>query len=383
MNPSLAMNNVLYITRHYLSDNNGGANATKGFIHAFARLCNQFTIIYPEHDNQDSSQYAPSKCHLLPCYDHRSKIMKGIDMYRGRLHRLTDFVRYHLSNNDYTTIILDHSLTAASLLRYIEQTHARVITIHHNVERDYLKDNLPPLLYRIPMIYYSKKAERESLQKSDINLVLTQSDAATFRSWYPDKDINIHTIGIGEYRGLPQKTFSEPSSSPTRFVITGSLGFKQSLYPILSFLKEYYPILKEEVPSATLTIAGRGVSAELRKAIRGLDGVNIVPDPPSIPDIVSQADIYLCPINAGSGIKLRITDGLKEGKPVICHKVSTNGYESLVRQGIICKYSTPHDFRNALKEVIHISASPQDIYNCFKQLFSINHLTQEIQKALS
>ncbi len=377
------MTKLLFITRHYLSDNNGGANATKGFIHAFSSLSKHMTVIYPEHEGQDSHQYVPEKCQLLPCYDHRSRIRKGLDIYRGRLHRLTDFVHNHLRTNHYTTIVLDHSLTAAGIIRTLAHTKARIITIHHNVERDYLRDNLPPLSYRIPMIYYSRQAERDALLLSDVNLTLTHTDASTFKAWFPDKDLNLHTIGIGEYRGLPSKTFSPPHIPPTRFVISGSLGFKQSLYPILTFLKEYYPILKAEIPTVSLTIAGRGVTSQLIKATQGLDNVYIFPDPQDLSEIVRQSDIYLCPINTGSGIKLRIMDGLKEGMPIISHEVSTRGYEPLVEQGIIHQYNDFESFRIALKQVANTRMEPQQIYNVFQELFSITHLTQEIQKALS
>lgn len=377
------MTKLLFITRHYLSDNNGGANATKGFIHAFSSLSKHMTVIYPEHEGQDSHQYVPEECQLLPCYDHRSRIRKGLDIYRGRLHRLTDFVHNHLRTNHYTTIVLDHSLTAAGIIRTLAHTKARIITIHHNVERDYLRDNLPPLSYRIPMIYYSRQAERDALLLSDVNLTLTHTDASTFKAWFPDKDLNLHTIGIGEYRGLPSKTFSPANITPTRFAISGSLGFKQSLYPILTFLKEYYPILKAEIPTASLTIAGRGVTSRLINATQGLDNVKIIPNPQDLSEIVRQSDIYLCPINTGSGIKLRIMDGLKEGMPIISHEVSTRGYEPLVEQGIIHQYNDIESFRLALKQVIATRIEPLQIYSMFQNYFSITHLTQEIQKALS
>lgn len=377
------MTKLLFITRHYLSDNNGGANATKGFIHAFSNLSKHMTVIYPEHEGQDSHQYVPEKCQLLPCYDHRSKIRKGLDIYRGRLHRLTDFVHNHLHSNRYTTIVLDHSLTAAGIIRTLVHSKARIITIHHNVERDYLRDNLPPLSYRIPMIYYSRQAERDALLLSDANLTLTHTDTSTFKAWFPNKDLNLHTIGIGEYRGLPSKTFSPANITPTRFAISGSLGFKQSLYPILTFLKEYYPILKAEIPTASLTIAGRGVTSRLINATQGLDNVKIIPNPQDLSEIVRQSDIYLCPINTGSGIKLRIMDGLKEGMPIISHEVSTRGYEPLVEQGIIHQYNDIESFRLALKQVIATRIEPLQIYSMFQNYFSITHLTQEIQKALS
>ena len=36
---------LLFITHHKLDDNNGGANASKGFLHCFARLFDDCTLI--------------------------------------------------------------------------------------------------------------------------------------------------------------------------------------------------------------------------------------------------------------------------------------------------------------------------------------------------
>ena len=76
-------------------------------------------------------------------------------------------------------------------------------------------------------------------------------------------------------------------------------------------------------------------------------------------------------------------DGLKEGMPIISHEVSTRGYEPLVEQGIIHQYNDFESFRIALKQVANTRMEPQQTYNVFQELFSITHLTQEIQKALS
>ena len=376
------MKKLLFITRHYLSDNNGGANATKGFVHAFAQLCSDITLIYPEHDGQDSASYVPQGIHLMPCYDHRSIVQKGLDIYRGRLHRLTDFVRNHLKGaRAYNTIVIDHSLTAANILASITQSGARIITIHHNVERDYLKDNLPPLLYRYPMVYFSQRAEREALLSSHHNLTLTEHDADTFSRWYPNRDLHLSSIGISEYRGLPDKAF-EPSRRGHHFVISGSLCFRQSLEPIIDFVSHYYPTLKATCPEATLTIAGRNPAQPLYDACQPWPEIRIIANPDDMAEVIRQADIYLCPISAGSGIKLRLMDGLKEGKPVICHEVSTYGYEPLVEIGIIHRYDDPESFRKALSDTLSQPHNPATTYNTFRQYFSTEHLARRIQEAL-
>ena len=84
------MPSFLIITRHYLDENNGGSNASKGFIWSFGYICADCTLIYPEHTGLDSSKYIPNSVKKFPVFDNRSKMRKGIDVYRGRLHRFVE-----------------------------------------------------------------------------------------------------------------------------------------------------------------------------------------------------------------------------------------------------------------------------------------------------
>ena len=139
---------LLYITHHQLDQNNGGCNASKGFLRCFAALFDEGTVI--SHDMADASLYIPSHFKFCPMQDSRSKVRKLLDMYRGAISGHYYFVREHLKEHQYDVVVIDHSFTGAGLPEYIKSTGAKLITIHHNVERDYLRDNSKekPLLYR-------------------------------------------------------------------------------------------------------------------------------------------------------------------------------------------------------------------------------------------
>ena len=60
---------------------------------------------------------------------------------------------------------------------------AKVITVHNNYERDYTVDNEKP--YYLPLSLPAiLKSERESVRKSDLNLVLCEKDRELLRRHY-------------------------------------------------------------------------------------------------------------------------------------------------------------------------------------------------------
>jgi len=372
----------LILTFHYLDGNNGGSNASKGFLWSYASLNSETSLIYPEHDNFDSSAFIPDSVRKFPVYDHRSKIKKGIDIYRGKMHRFVNFVKEHLSREKYDIIFFDHSITSAGVINNAKKNGAKIVSIHHNVEADYIKDNQPSLLYRIPFNYFSKKAEQNALYMSDVNLTLTDETATIFRSWFPNKNLHLHTIGICEYK-KNTSLFLRNEKKDHTFIISGSLDFEQSTKPIIDFVRKYFPIMKQICPDCKLIIAGRNPNNDIKNICSKHEKITLIANPPDMTEIVKQASIYIAPIFAGSGIKLRIMDGLKLGMPILCHKVSAAGYKAFEKAGYLYTYENESSFEKALNLITSKSFCANDIYSLYKNEFSFTTGTNKLKQILA
>lgn len=372
---------VLFITSHYLDDNNGGANAAKGHIYSIAAVFNNTSLIYPERKNCNTGDLAPKSMTLYPCFDNRSPLKKFVDVYLGRIHRFTNFVKQHLEKNKYDLIVFDHSRTSSGIITYAQKNGAKIVTIHQNVERDYLRDNKPNFLIRIPYLYHALKAEKMALCQSDVNLVLTHKDNNSFNQMYPGKDLHMHRIGICEFQNIEENvivTVQEPV-----FIITGSLCFKQSLLPIIEFLSNYYPSLCDGFPHNKLIIAGRNPTRKLLKICETLDNVKIIPSPSDMTSVMKMGKYYICPINKGSGIKLRVLDGLKQGLPVLCHEKSAVGYEFFVEKGIIFTYHDLNSFKISLNRMICNPISSEQVFTILNQEFSLDSGVRRMRDILT
>lgn len=378
------MSRLLFITCHKLDENNGGANGSKGFIRCFAALFDDCSLIYPEFE--DTASYIPSKYKLYPCHDSRSKLRKGFDMYRGVVGSLYYCVREHLKNHSYDVIVIDHSATGTGLVKTIKATGAKIITIHHNVERDYLRDNgrERPLTYRLPYNFFAKKAERDCLKASDINLTVTERDANVFKTWF--EGAVVYNWGNFMYRPIDDKAFNdkqdERNSKPT-FIITGSLSFPQSVRPILEFVHRYWPRVEQACPHAHLIIAGRNPVQALTEACAMKGNIELVPNPDDMAEYISKAHCYVCPIDEGSGRKLRITDGLKEGLPVLCHDVSASGYECMAEAGCLFAYHDETSFDTSLHNMLYSPIKPDTVYRVFRDNYSIEAGVRKLRNILS
>ena len=376
------MRKVLIITRHYLDENNGGSNCSKANIRALSELYPDCTLIYPEHNDQTSKKFIPVGIKAVPCYDHRSKIAKGIDVYRGILHRFQKFVAEHLAQNIYDMVVIDHSLTANGIIGNVKKKGCKIVTIHHNNESQYIRDNKPSILYRRPFTYYSEKAERDALLMSDINISLTEKDAQNFREQYSGKNIHCYNMGIFQYQDLPFVIQDDSTRICQTFSITGSMNFQQSQKSVIEFIEKYFPILMDKIPYAQLIIAGRNPSNGIQELCARHSHITLIPNPEDITDVIEQADIYICPMNTGSGVKLRVMDGLKLGIPILGHAVSLNGYETIKRDGFFFDYQDEESFEGALNNIVKLKYKKQQVYDSFLSYFSFEAGKKRLKEIL-
>lgn len=363
---------VLILTNHYMDDNNGGANGSKAYIRALSELYNDCTLIYPKRIEEKTKPFIPKGVRAIPVYDKRNKIRKGLDIYRGVLTRLPQYVKKHLIDNKYDIIVVDHSVVAGGLLKSIKRTQSKIITIHHNNETQYLRDNPPGVLYRIPQLYFATKAENDCINMSVLNITVTEHDAQSFRERFPTKNIHVYNMGTYLYEDLNSTLESQEAPGGKTFAITGSLQFPQSVQPVIDFIERYYPILMNRIPNARLIIAGRNPTDELKDACRKHQSILLYPNPDNMQEVLKSVGYYICPIYLGSGVKLRAMDGLRQGMPVISHEVSINGYEHIVDDNCMFGYHDEKSFAEALERMMKCNHTPQEVYKSFYSYFCFN-----------
>lgn len=365
---------LLFITRHYLNEKNGGSLCSRANVYAFASLFSDFSIIYPTKYGIKMEDFIPVKAKLFGCDDSRSKIRKGLDIYRGRLHRFVDYVKEHLTTHQYDIIVLDHSLVGAGIVNYIHsKTNSKIITIHHNIEHKYNEDNKQMLLFRYPYNYYANKAERETLNFSNLNLTLTKLDADYFAEW--NKNINkypIECLGNFETPDAPVifDKYQGSQGKGVGMVISGSMNFPQTVDAIVNFLTIYYPVAKKISPLISLVLTGRNPAKKIKDLCRNDSTIKIVESPDDIFEVIKDGNLYVSPIFGGSGVKLRVMDGLRLGLPVLCHENSANGYETIMKAGYMFTYHDVSSFESSYTKLIHTKFEKKNIYESYRQTFS-------------
>lgn len=379
--------NILFVTHHYLNGSSGAVFASRAFINAAAEIADKTVLLYPYKDGYEK-EFIDSKVNCIPVEYNKSKVLKFFDLLSGRVHRYYDVFEITLRSNNIDIVIFDTSIVAFNLIEIAHRYNAKVITIHHNYQYEYFYDSTKYPLKPI-VLYWTKKYEQYAVTKSDLNLTLTEQDKFLLAQNYNGGDSStIKVLGCFDFHKDCEGILKSPSiesenkEKSLNFVITASLDAYQNKISIIPWIEHYYPILKETLPDATLTLAGRNPTPEYYSVCEKY-GVRLIPSPKDINEIISSADFYLCPMDKGGGLKLRVLDGLKNGLLVVTHKVSARGYDEFVSQKCMFCYDDEQSFIEALKNVVESSYSKNDILKLYDGMFSFKSGVNRLNKCVA
>lgn len=342
---------ILYILKHNPWGIGGGCYACRNYMDAFMEIFKdaEFDICICEEYLKDCAECYSDKINFIGVAP-RSKSSKILSPLSGVMHRHKDEAKRLMRSNRYDYCIFDESGIAGSLVDEAKAHGIRTVVINHNYQVEYSRDNIKSGLERALILPVVERCERRSYKHCDYNIFLTEEDLQTFARVYGVSKTKSVVGGCffnkGESIGLCERTFNKDR---LKIVISGTIGNVQNLDGINYFLDDLYSHVPSDI---SVLIAGKNPPVSLIERIKEYPNVEIIPNPVDIDAIVRTCDIFLCPTKLGGGMKLRVMDGLKNGLPVLTHRVSARGYAVFGKKGVLCVFDDAKGFVAGLYRLI-------------------------------
>ena len=371
---------TLFITHHYLSSPGGGTFASRAYINAFAELSDEMTLLYPVKEGEGLFEGINTCIKLVPVRYELPKVIKLVRILTGKVHRYFSTAPAYIQSGQFDTIVFDTSIVSYRLITMAKQCGLRTIVIHHNFQYEYFRDNTHGPMKWITL-FWCQRYEKQAVQLADINLTLTETDKESLIKIGGQQTKNSFAVlGTFEYQ-YTEKKKPQKGNGIKNFVITGDLSGVQTYESLIPWINNLYAELKAVFPDSHLTIAGRNPNSQLL-ALCQKHNISIIASPPSMEPILEAADCYICPTSLGSGIKLRVLDGLKWGLPVVAHNVSARGYEQMEETGCLLRYSDGPSFRAALTLLREKSIDKEKVLTAYRKIFSLEAGCKRLESIL-
>jgi glycosyltransferase involved in cell wall biosynthesis len=113
------------------------------------------------------------------------------------------------------------------------------------------------------------------------------------------------------------------------------MDYPPNVTAIIYFCRKIWPSVRTEVPAAELKIVGRKPTPEVKALEQTCDGVEVTGEVEDMRSLFESAQVYVCPLKSGSGIKIKILESWAMEVPVVATSLSCEGIEVSPGEDII------------------------------------------------
>lgn len=198
------------------------------------------------------------------------------------------------------------------------------------------------LIEGLKMVIY----ERVKIPRFDYLFAISESDRK-----------KLIIIGARENRVFflptPFKTkplFDLEKSKPI-ILFVGLLAWWPNKDGLLWFYEKVFPLVKQKIPKAELMVVGKEATKEMFDLDEKDPCFNLVGYVKDLDKYLSQAGVFVSPMRAGSGIRIKILTTLSVGLPVVSTTKGAEGIVDKASNGIILADS-PEDFSQAVIDIL-------------------------------
>jgi polysaccharide biosynthesis protein PslH len=134
-------------------------------------------------------------------------------------------------------------------------------------------------------------------------------------------------------------------------IFIGTMFYPPNNQGVLWFLENVWPQIKEKHPDVHFKIIGKGTTDEI-KVIADKDfRVEILGSIEDLQGYLSEVCVWVVPIKAGSGMRLKILTALSYGIPVVTTKIGSEGINIQHNRHVILA-DAPEDFAEAIHKLL-------------------------------
>lgn len=216
---------------------------------------------------------------------------------------------------------------------------------------------------------------RKHLATAEAVLFVSKSDADSFKGLFPKAKTIVIENGVNEDYFKPNSIPSaQPTEDQTILVFEGVMLFQPNIEAACHMCHDIFPLVREAIPGARLCLVGRDPTPEVM-ALAKLEGVQVTGTVSDVRPFLQQANVFVCPMRSGTGIKNKILQAWAMGKAVVSTSAGIGGLQAMDGENILVR-DHPQDFAAAVIELCRNPAEARRLGNAGRETV-VSHYTWE------
>jgi glycosyltransferase involved in cell wall biosynthesis len=195
------------------------------------------------------------------------------------------------------------------------------------------------------------QAEIEAWHRADMLAAVTEEDKATMLEAVPGKAVHVIPHGVDlSSRPTPGSVPPEgPGAEGKTILFLANFAYAPNADGAVYLCKEILPRIRTAEPSATLFLVGNDPPPEVH-ALAG-EGVRVTGRVPRPDPFLDAADVVVCPLREGGGIKAKVIEALAAGKAVVTTSIGAQGMQPIASDAMRIE-DRPRAFARAVVDLL-------------------------------
>lgn len=262
-------------------------------------------------------------------------------------------IKEFLTNNRFDIIQLEGLYLIPYINTIRELCPTSIVYRAHNVEHEIWNRLSINEKNWFKSRYYAILAKRIHRMEVDVQHRVDALVAIAKRDeqWFQSKGFNKPSITIPMGYAHDRDTkFTKLSINEPCFL--GSLDWRPNQEGLLWFVDMVWPMVLKEFPNLNLHIAGRNASSTLIDKLKKESNIIIHGEVENSQDYLSKYSILIVPVLSGSGMRVKIVEGMMFGNVVVSTSIGIEGIDAINHEHVIIA-DKPIDFANEVIGLVH------------------------------
>ena len=300
-----------------------------------------------------------------------------VDLWKWRVPALRRAVREALAGGNVDLCVADFLFAAVNVP---VNGKVPVLLFEHNVE--YLiwqrLANLETSAWKRALFEMEwrkvRACEADACRRAALTIAVSDDD----RQRLEDLAADVRAVSIPT--GVNTRYFTpRPDAEVTgRLVFSGSMDWHPNEDAVCYFADEILPRIRAEVPDVSFTIVGRNPGARVR-ALAARAGIAVTGTLDDVRPSIAEGSVYVVPLRAGSGTRLKIFEALSMAKAVVSTTVGAEGLALELGRHFLAA-DTAHDFAHAVIRLLRDPVRRQALGNAGRALVEANYSWSKVAR---
>ncbi|MEA3495323.1 MAG: glycosyltransferase family 4 protein [Bacteroidota bacterium] len=267
-----------------------------------------------------------------------------------------------LKEEDFDIVHIESLKEAIYVEDIRKHSKAKIVMRSHNIEYKIWERMASSTHFGLKKIYLNilvkrlKKYEIGTLNTFDAIVPITKVDGDFFIKAGCTKPV------FPTASGIEMQRFEDRKENPQQISLfhIGALDWMPNMEAVNWFINDIWPKINIKFPDLKFYIAGRNMPEKIKKLNK--KNIEIVGEVNSAIDFMNSKSVMIVPLLSGSGMRIKIVEGMALGKVIISTSIGAEGIEYTDEENILIADSK-EEFVNRIEQLINDNAFAKKISN--------------------